>query len=439
MSDGSESRRINRRRYIKTAGLASIAGLSGCTSNITGESGGSGGGNGSNGSNGSSGSNGSGESYKIGYLGPMTGPASLTGENLRNGFRLGVEQFGGTILGQEVELFEADSESDPSAAVRAVQSLISRNEIDVLHGGFHSDVGLATMDVTAENDVPQLLNQSVSSEISGKIVDSPEQYWGVWKNGPHPNSYGDGWQRWGKHVVQENIYSELSDSPSIAMLAENTSYGRSTMETCQQYLSETNWEIVTTEIVDIDQTDYSDVLSKIQAQNPDVLWAVQTSPSSGASLIQNFLNTNMDAHVWHNYTPANPDYIEDLGGDADGVVWMTNVNLLQPNSEEFAQKYRSEHNSGPSPTAGVAYDTATMIKEAAEEAGSLGGQEFVDAYSALNYEGTVGTYNYNMDRHEVQSGPDAIPAVIRQIWDKQSTDIYPEEFATGEWRAPPWM
>jgi ABC-type branched-subunit amino acid transport system substrate-binding protein len=407
-----------RRKFIKAAGSIGIAGTAGCLGTL--------------------GGGGGGGTFKIGVVGPMSGQGSVTGENMVNGIELGIKEVGGEILGREVEFYEGDTEFDASAAARSTQNLISQEDIDLVHGPFLSNTALAMMDVTAEEGVPMLINQAVSSEISDKIKEDPDKYSMVYKNGPHPNSYGHGWQQWANYVQSEGIYEDLGDSPSIAMIAENTSYGRSTMDTLEQYLTEIDWQVATKEIVELEQTDFSNVLSKVQSTDPDVVWAVQSSPSPGASLVKNFLNTDMSAHFWHNYIPAQPDYIKILGDKADGVVWMTNINLVSPNADDFIQKYSDEYGTSPSPTAGIAYDTVRMIQKAAEEADSLEAEKLMEVYPTLNFEGTIGVYDYKDDRNETKHGADAVPGIVRQFWDKKNVDLFPNEFATGEWKAPPW-
>jgi len=56
-------------------------------------------------------------------------------------------------------------------------------------GGFHSDVALATVEVTAEQGTPRIVDEAVSSEIVTKI--NEQELWNVFKTTPPSEAYAD--------------------------------------------------------------------------------------------------------------------------------------------------------------------------------------------------------------------------------------------------------
>jgi len=67
----------------------------------------------------------------------------------------------GGVHGQDIELVFGDSESQPSAGRNEVNRLIQQENVDAIGGGFHSDVALATVEVTAEQELRRsLMRQS---------------------------------------------------------------------------------------------------------------------------------------------------------------------------------------------------------------------------------------------------------------------------------------
>ncbi len=63
--------------------------------------------------------------FTIGAIVPLTGPAADTGEQIRNGLLLAVEEINQKdgIAGKQISLFLEDSQSKPQIGVTAFQSL----------------------------------------------------------------------------------------------------------------------------------------------------------------------------------------------------------------------------------------------------------------------------------------------------------------------------
>ena len=73
-------------------------------------------------------------------------PAFL--EPYKKGMELAVEEINaaGGLNGKKVQLITRDDNGSPGDAVRAAEELVSREQVDVLTGGFLSNIGLALAD-----------------------------------------------------------------------------------------------------------------------------------------------------------------------------------------------------------------------------------------------------------------------------------------------------
>ena len=113
--------RRSRRTYLKAAGMAGAAGLtglSGCTLL------GGGGGGGS-------------DTITIGATVPRTGQFSSLGEEVEQGYNLGVAAMN-EALDQEVNLVLRDDESSPEQVRQQLQQITSNNDVDMIWGSFAS-------------------------------------------------------------------------------------------------------------------------------------------------------------------------------------------------------------------------------------------------------------------------------------------------------------
>jgi branched-chain amino acid transport system substrate-binding protein len=61
------------------------------------------------------------------------------------------------------------------------------------------------------------------------------------------------------------------------------------------------------------------------------------------------------------------------------------------------------------------------------------------AIGALDVKLSAGRLKFDPKTHLALAGNDYIPTVFYQIWDGERILLSPKEYATGEFRLPPWM
>ncbi len=105
---------------------------------------------------------------KIGLATTLTGAYSTSGEGIRNGVMLAVEQVNeeGGIHGRPVELIVKDDEGDPDAAVRVDSELIEEGVVAII-GHFLSTLSIAVQPLLSERDILMLPVGSISAGLSG--------------------------------------------------------------------------------------------------------------------------------------------------------------------------------------------------------------------------------------------------------------------------------
>src|SRR5207253_3487575 len=74
------------------------------------------------------------DKLKIGIISTLTGPPAVIGQQLRNGFLLGVKAHGGKLGGREAEVIVADDELKPDQAVAKVKAFVERDKVDFVVG-----------------------------------------------------------------------------------------------------------------------------------------------------------------------------------------------------------------------------------------------------------------------------------------------------------------
>lgn len=131
----SEPGSAHRRTFLKTSSIAATGVVAGCLDSL-----GSGNGDGS---------------LVIGGTLPLSGPFADTAVYIRDAYqqwRDDVNEDGG-LLGQEVELIIEDDQSEPSEGVSQLNRLITRENVDLILGGYPGSTAAGQMQTADENNM----------------------------------------------------------------------------------------------------------------------------------------------------------------------------------------------------------------------------------------------------------------------------------------------
>ena len=105
---------------------------------------------------------------RVGFMGPMSGPLGITGQEMRRGFDLALEHLGGRIGGQETKVSFADDQATPAIAVTELSRLIGKEQIDVLVGIAASNVAMSLVKPSARAGLTVLLAHAGPNDLAGK-------------------------------------------------------------------------------------------------------------------------------------------------------------------------------------------------------------------------------------------------------------------------------
>lgn len=420
-SRGGETNHGSRRDFLRATGAGiAVASVAGCLE-----------GNGDGGSG-----------LKIGFYGPFSGPASNIGEQKQMAAEMSRDMINedGGVHGEDIELVFGDSESQPSAGRNEVNRLIQQEDVDAIGGGFHSDVALATVEVTAEQGTPQIVDEAVSSEIVTKI--NEQEFWNVFKTTPPSEAYAVGWRQLIEQFQEDETGYFPYEDQTIALIGEDTSYGLSIMDLMESELDEIGWEIISQDEVSLDATDFTSLLSRIQSDDPDVVWAVQTSSSGAGNLARQFSEAGFEeTHFFHNYGLTIADARETAGGAADGALTLLNAGRVDTLLEEQGalEAWSERTDMDMTGSAALSYQNVKVIAEYASAFESL---EAFRSASVEEWESTVlehepipggSGYISFQDNHQAAWGStDSQSALGYQVLDQELNLVWPSELATTE-------
>jgi branched-chain amino acid transport system substrate-binding protein len=324
---------------------------------------------------------------RIGLYAPMTGPIAFLGEGFEMGATLAIEDAGGEIEGYPLELIVADNMCNPTDAVNAVRRLIDVDEVDVILGGGCSSATVAALPIIAEGETPAVSATSTAPSIY--------QHMGVggniWQFRMNPDD-----------LIMAAAFAEFmaEDIESIALVAENTDFGRGAIAAYIPFFEELGVEITGEDYFDLGTADYRPALTRIRATGPDGILIVMTE-RDGSTFMRQLREVGLTQRIFSRGSLTSPLFLEFTADDptiGEGIMefsfWA--AGLEPEHDEHFFERWDTPN----SPHRGMSYyATRYVILEAIrnviEDGLEPNRANIRDAIEALEIETPVGLVSFD--------------------------------------------
>ena len=184
--------------------------------------------------------------------------------------------------------------------------------------------------------------------------------------------------------------------------------------------------------------DFSPLITKIKAVNPDVLVASSVRLDDLVGITRQIkaadLNVKMLSSLPYGLLP---EYYQQLGKDAEFVYSATfwEAGLPYPGNKEFVAAYEQEYKRAPAVQSANSYAGCQLFVEAVLRAGTTDSDKLRDVLLALKTKTVLG--DFAIDERGFQIGQKAV--TIQWQAGKQVV-VSPDEMVTGKLRfpTPPW-
>jgi branched-chain amino acid transport system substrate-binding protein len=387
-----------------------------------------------------------GETYKIGVVAPLTGPAAEAGTALRQGAQLASEEInsaGGMDIGGKkikLELIFEDSTSKPEVGVSVAEKLLGRDRVRLLVGeAFHSHVTMAIMELASKYpEIPFVSWEPVSAAIADKVVKEPARYKNFWKGDYNSDAYARSVFNTIKFLASSSQWT--ARTRTLAFVVEDTDYGRSNAADASKLFENDGWKTATVETVPLGHTDFYPQLNKVKTLAPELVVTVFTGLASGVAFVKQYQEVGVKALHMAVYYPTRPEFIDQAGQASEGLIWT--ALMFHPGSlkhqaamanavqKKFSVRATSDHAYG--------YDGVSYIADALKRAGSTTGAKVNEALSRNEFRGVLGRYVFDPQSHHAKDGAEFLPVPTAQIQGGKNVIIWPENVAASKYQLQPW-
>jgi branched-chain amino acid transport system substrate-binding protein len=297
----------------------------------------------------------------IGASVPDTGPAAAPAIWQRWGYQLALDEANaaGGVLGKKVELLAYDNRCNPSEAVNVANKLIEAKVVAIV-GAHCSSATLATMPLIATAKIP--LVDGVAS--SPKITELSGVGGNEWTFRINPSD-DDMMNALGVYLA------EASKLKRIAVLGEDTDFGRGGAAAFAAVAKKNGLEVISTDFHPQSYPDFTSLLTRIQQSKPDAIAVFQLAGDQ-LNFLRNAMQLGVKIPYIGRFDPGgnNLQIIQAGGMEGSITAWTYSYLVDTPENKAFAAQIEKQHKTTPVLQTWAGYDVMRLVLKAIKEAGS---------------------------------------------------------------------
>ncbi len=330
------------------------------------------------------------EKVKVGFIATMSGPARALGQDLLDGFKLGVEKSGGKLGGLETEIIEGDDQLKPDVGRQLADRMVKRDQVDIIAGVVFSNVMMAIAGPVTRAETFIVSANAGPSALAGEMC-NPFFFNVAWQN---DNTH----EAMGQHV-QDAGYKR------VYLMAPNYPAGTDALAGFKRFYK---GEIVGEALTQINQPDYAAELAQLRAAEPDAVYVFYPG-----GMAVNFVKQYAQAGLKEEIPLFGPSFLLDqsvLQAQGDAALGLYNTAfwsqaLDNEANVEFVRGFEEKYGRLPSPYAAQAYDAARLIDSAIRRVdGNIEDKDaFREALEAADFQSVRGPFRFNHNHYPIQN------------------------------------
>ena len=335
---------------------------------------------------------------KIGMVYELTGNTASYGTSAANGAKLafkGINANGG-ILGKQIQIVTADNKGEPSESANAMTKVITQDKVVAVTGFTVSSCGIAGSAVAEDTKIPFVAAAAVNPKVT------VDERTGKVKNYTFRACFIDSFQG---IVGVDFAFNSLKARKTAIMTDSSSDYSKGLTRIFKDSFTGKGGKIVAEEAYLQKDQDYKSVLTKIKAQNPDLLYIPGYYEDVGKIVKQaremGILIPVLGADAWDS-----PILVELAGPKALNHTYFTNFYSVEdknPISNNFVEAYKKEYGTIPDSMAAMGYDAANLLVDAIRRANSTESAKIRDALSGTkNFKSVSGEMSLNSTHDAVR-------------------------------------
>jgi len=339
------------------------------------------------------------ETIKIGLNSSFTGPAALYGTHQRWGVDMAVEEINGEggVLGKKIEFVYEDNRCNPTEAVKAANALISQHKVVAIIGALCSSATLAVLPVVKRAEIPLITSTSTAASITSQIGEEVNRW-------AFRSTIADDGMAYAlvDHLKAEGV-------KRVSIVGEDTDYGRGGAEVFEAALNANGMEVASADFVNPTSPDFTPIITKLKAVNPDRLAVYFTStpltaffrqyetarlkiPGTGRLNIDHVLNKVLS-----------PKFIAEGGLAGTTAINPYSPELTTKENQDFVTRFNEKYGENPNQVSFMGYEATKLLAQAIELGEKADPAAIRDGLMKASYPSMMGKTISFDDSHQVRN------------------------------------
>lgn len=328
------------------------------------------------------------QNLKIGMVVTLSGPPGALGKQAADGFALALEEKGGKLGGQTVEMIVEDDELKPDVALLKAKNLIEREEVDIVVGTIFSNMLQAIFKPVVESETFLISPNAGPSTFAGKNC-NPYFFVTSYQNNQNSEVAG--------------MIANSKGYENVFLMVPNYQAGRDNVE---GFKSTFKGNVVSEVFTPLGHQDFSAELAQISTSDADALFTFMPG-GMGVRLVKQFAGAGLKdkmefMSVFTTDETTLPGQKQDAVGFFAAGNWAPDMDNAA--NKAFVEAFEAKYGYIPGGYAMQAYDTAMLIDSAvAKVGGDMSDKDAVrDALRAADFSSVRGDFAFSNNQYPVQ-------------------------------------
>ena len=329
------------------------------------------------------------EPIKIGFISTFSGPTGGLGQELFDGFKLGLKSVGNKLGGRPVELIQGDDQAKPDVGRQLADKMVERDRVHIVTGINFSNVLLALAKPVLDSGTFLVNVNAGPSLLAGKQC--------------HPHFFSTSHQN-DSTAEAMGIHVQNKGVKRMYLMAPNYPAGKDFIGGFKRYYK---GEIVDEIYTSFGQLDYAAEIAQLRAKKPDGVFFFYPG-GMGINFVRQYAQAGLKDEI-PLYGPGpslDQTVLPGIGDAALGAFASTYwaETFTDPVSKKFVADFEAEHGRIPSENAAQAYDGARLIAAALD---SIGGKvedkkAFRKALETVTFDTLRPGFHFNTNHYPIQ-------------------------------------
>jgi urea transport system substrate-binding protein len=316
----------------------------------------------------------------------LSGANSVVAPSVVQASELAVEEINakGGVLGRPLVLDVADDGSGAAGAQRAFDSLVFQKKVDVLISMETSAARNAGLPIVSRGKTPFIYTSSYEGHSCNRYM------------------YSNAWVPEQQEAPVIDFFLKDKGAKTFFLIGSDYAFGRGMLAYAKQYIEGHGGKVVGDEYQPMDAGDWTAIISKVRAANPDALILSTAGGVPNVTLTKQYRAAGITAPVGN--LGVDEGTAKSMGEDATGIYisgsYYTSIDsaanktFLEAMKAKFGDKLLT-----PNDLSVPQYEAIYLYKAAVEKARGTAADGVVKALAEVTFDGPRGRIVMNHQRH----------------------------------------